>query len=455
MREVTLTGDQFILVLVLVKLGVMASLTSFLVRSRRFTDALFTNRRTVGTQAVVALWLGLPFMLGSLLRVILNYQALDLSLEGAYVAGLLGGIHPGLLVGALVGAPGLVRQEWLSLPAGLTAGIVGGLVGRGRLLGESIWEFSPIPPLDIYQAIRRAFIHHGVDPRAVIVSTSLILCMGRDFVHGLKPAWLYSLSPDHVWTRIAVWAGVLSAIGIAIKVFNSERMETKLEDQARLLAQARYDALRSQINPHFLFNTLNSISSSIRTNSDRAREMIVKLSAILRRALEPHEDFVPLRDELQLIDDYLAIETVRFGPHMLRVVKEIDPALLGVPVPSMVLQPLVENAIKHGIAASLKGGTIRIRAERRNAQLLLTITDDGVGMAEERVTEVLTRGIGVRNVNERLKVMYGPDHGLELASRPGLGTEVRIIIPTSDALSGSGRGRSPGNGVGFGRGEPR
>ncbi len=446
MREVTLTGDQFILVLALVKLGVMASLTSFLVRSRRFAGALFTSRRTVGTQAIIALWLGVPFMLGSLLRVILNYQALDLSLEGAYVAGLVGGIHPGLLVGALVGAPGLVRGEWLALPAMVTVGAVGGLVGRGRLLGESIWEFSPIPPLDVYQTLRRAVTGHGLDPRGILTGTALVLCIARDSVSSLKPNWLYSVQPDHVGTRIAVWAGVLSAIGIAIKVFNSERMETKLEDQARLLAQARYDALRSQINPHFLFNTLNSISSSIRTNSDRAREMIVKLSAILRRALEPHEDLVPLRDELQFIDDYLDIETVRFGPHMLRVVKEIDPSLLGVPVPSMMLQPLVENAIKHGIAASLKGGTILIRAERQDGQLLLTIADDGVGMPIERASEVLTRGIGVRNVNERLRVMYGPDHGLELTSRPGLGTEVRIAIPTSEAVQGSVRGGEPANG---------
>jgi len=452
MREVTLSGDQFILVLVLVKLGVMASLTSFLVRSRRFAGALFTSRRTVGTQAIIALWLGLPFFLGSLLRVILNYQALDLSLEGAYVAGLVGGIHPGLVVGALAGAPGLVRGEWLALPAMVTVGAVGGLVGRGRLLGESIWEFSPIPPLDIYQALRSAVFRRALDPRAVSVGTSLGLCLVRDAVSQLRPTWLYSLAPEHLWTRIAVWAGVLSAIGIAIKVFNSERMETKLEDQARLLAQARYDALRSQINPHFLFNTLNSISSSIRTNSDRAREMIVKLSAILRRALEPHEDFVPLRDELQFIDDYLDIETVRFGPHMLRVVKEIDPALLGVPVPTMLLQPLVENAIKHGIAASLTGGTIHIRAEREDGQLVLTIADDGVGMPEERVAEALTRGIGVRNVHERLRVMYGPGHGLALTSRPGQGTEVRIAIPTSDAGPGSDRKGRPGNGIRFGRG---
>jgi two-component system LytT family sensor kinase len=430
MREVTLTGDQFILVIVLVKLGVMASLASFLVRSRRFTDALFTTHRTAGTQAVIAVWLGLPFMVGVLLRVVLDYEALDLSLGGAYVAGLLGGIHPGMVVGMLVGVPAFTHGEFLALPAGVAVGLVGGLVGRGRLLGESIWSITPIPPYDVFQVVRRAVVGRALDPRAIILLSVLLLEMARDFVSQIKPAWLHTLDPLHPGVQVAVWAGSLSSIGIAIKIFNSVRIESKLEDQGRLLALARYEALRSQINPHFLFNTLNSISSSIRTDSDRARAMIVKLSAILRRALEPHEDFVPLRDEIEFIDAYLDIETVRFGPRKLRVVKEIDPSLLAVPVPSMLLQPLVENAIRHGIATSLDGGTVVIRAERSDGHMLLTIADDGAGMAEEQVAEALTRGIGIRNVNERLQVAYGPDHGLELKSRAQGGTEVRIAIPT-------------------------
>ncbi len=430
MRDVTLTGDEFILVIVLVKLGVMASLASFLVRSRRFTNALFTSHRTVGTQAVIAVWLGLPFMVGVFLRVLLGYEALDLSLGGPYVAGLLGGLHPGLIVGALVGAPAMIKGEFLALPAGLLVGLVGGLLGRGRLLGESIWSLSPIPPYDLYQVARKGLIARVVDPRAIIIVSVIALDLAGRLISQLQPRWLHSLAPVHPGVQIAVWAGTLSSVGIAIKVFNSVRIASKLEHQERLLALARYEALRSQINPHFLFNTLNSISSSIRTNSERARAMIVKLSAILRRALEPYEDFVPLRDELEFIDAYLDIEMVRFGPRKLQVVKEIDPELLAVPVPSMLLQPLVENAIKHGIAASLQGGTVFIRAERQNGMMLLTIADDGAGMGKDRLSDVLTRGIGVRNVNERLQVMYGPGHGLDLRSQEGKGTEVRMLIPT-------------------------
>ncbi len=432
MREVTLTGDQFILVIALVKLGVMASLTSLLVRSRRFTNAIFSAQRTIGTQAVIALSIGLPFMIGVLLRVVLGYEALDMSIEGPYVAGLLGGVHPGLMVGALTGWPGLAKGEWLSLPVGLFTGALAGFIGRGWLLGDQVWKLSMFPPYDLYQIGRRALLGRELDPRALIVGSVCVVASLRDFLSGLKPTWLHTLHPVHLGTTVAIWAGIVSTIGIAIKVFNSERIESKLEDQARLLAQARYEVLRSQINPHFLFNTLNSISSSIRTNSDRAREMIIKLSAILRRVLEPREDIVPLRDEIAFIDAYLDIETVRFGPHMLRVVKEIDPTLLGVPVPSMLLQPLVENAIKHGIQGSLAGGTICIRAERQDGQMLLTIADDGAGMPAGRVSEALTGGIGVRNVNERLKVIYGADHGLELESQLGEGTQVRIRIPTGE-----------------------
>jgi len=336
------------------------------------------------------------------------------------------------VVGILVGAPAFAHGEFLALPAGVAVGLVGGLIGRGRLLGESIWSITPIPPYDLYKVLRHGVVARALDPRAIILVSVLMLDMVRDFFSQLEPAWLHTLDPVHPEVQVAVWAGTLSSVGIAIKIFNSVRIESKLEDQGRLLALARYEALRSQINPHFLFNTLNSISSSIRTDSDRARAMIVKLSAILRRALEPHEDFVPLRDEIEFIDAYLDIETVRFGPRKLRVVKEIDPSLLAVPVPSMLLQPLVENAIRHGIATSLDGGTVVIRAERADGHMLLTIADDGAGMPEDQLAAALTRGIGIRNVNERLQVAYGPDHGLELKSRALGGMEVRIAIPTGE-----------------------
>ena len=140
------------------------------------------------------------------------------------------------------------------------------------------------------------------------------------------------------------------AVAIALKVLNNVRIEMKLEQQERLLLQARMEALQSQINPHFLFNTLNSISSLVRRDPDSAREMIVKLGNILRRLLRKGDSFVPLREEFEFLDDYLDIEVARFGRDKLKVVKELEPASLEHLVPSMILQPLVENAVKHGFA---------------------------------------------------------------------------------------------------------
>ena len=178
-------------------------------------------------------------------------------------------------------------------------------------------------------------------------------------LHRAFPRRIFALDSDNWLVELAIYAGTVMAVAIALKVLNNVRIEMKLEQQERLLLQARMEALQSQINPHFLFNTLNSVSSLVRRDPDSAREMIVKLSNILRRLLRKGGDsFVPLRDEVEFLDDYLDIEVVRFGREKLKVVKELEPASLDHMVPSMILQPLVENAIKHGLADKLEGGSI-------------------------------------------------------------------------------------------------
>lgn len=430
MSQVILTGDEFVLVIVLVKLGVMASLTSVLVRSRRFVDVLFTPRRTVRTQATLALSLGLPFSIGVLLRIVLGHEGLDLAFSGAFLAGLVGGIHPGLLVGVMVGLPGLLSGEWLAMPTYVTVGAVGGIFGGGRLVGEEIWELGVVPPIDIYRVMKTATLHRAFDRRILVIVSCLGLGMAADFLAAGTPAgWLYRLQSPSPWVMTAVWVGTLASIGLAIKNFNAARLDIKIKAQEALLNQARYEALRRQINPHFLFNTLNTISSSIRTNSSAAREMIIKLAAILRRVLQPGEDFVPLRDEIEFIDSYLDIETVRFGTERLLVEKHIDATVLDVSVPFMILQPLVENAILHGLEPALEAGTIKISAVRHDGAVTVTIEDDGRGMSADRAAAALTRGIGIKNVNERLQVAYGVEYGLKLSSIPGIGTEVSVVIP--------------------------
>ena len=221
------------------------------------------------------------------------------------------------------------------------------------------------------------------------------------------------------------------AVAIALKVLNNVRIEMKLEQQERLLLQARMEALQSQINPHFLFNTLNSVASLVRRDPDSAREMIVKLGNILRRLLRKGDSFVPLREELEFLDDYLDIEVARFGRDKLKVVKELEPASLEHLVPSMILQPLVENAVKHGFSSTVDGGSIYIRSRCAEQRVVIEVEDDGVGMS---VTSASTgTGIGMVNVTERLQVVYGDAAEITIESQPGRGTLVRMVLPMLQA----------------------
>ncbi len=194
------------------------------------------------------------------------------------------------------------------------------------------------------------------------------------------------------------------------------------------LNEARLAALSSQINPHFLFNTLNSVTALIRLNPDQARQVVQKLSKILRRLLRQQDNLTTLGEELSFIDDYLAIEMVRFG-EKLRFVKEIDPATLDMLVPSMMLQPLVENSIRHGLASKVAGGTIRVRSQIVGGRLQILVEDDGVGIPEAKLATLFEHGIGVNNVNERLKVLFGSGYRMWIDSRLGEGTSTGIELP--------------------------
>ena len=227
----------------------------------------------------------------------------------------------------------------------------------------------------------------------------------------------------------AIYLSVVMVVGTELKIFNSVRIQIKLEEQERLLLQARMAALQNQINPHFLFNTLNSISSLVRFDPDTAREMILKLATILRRLLHSADSFVPLREEVEFIDNYLDIEVVRFGRDKLKVVKDLDPASLEAIVPSMLLQPLVENCIKHGLAPKIEGGSITLRSRVIKSRLVVEIEDNGVGMGSAHADGLGGMGIGMANVAERLKVLYGDAAKMMVESREGGGTLIRLRLP--------------------------
>jgi two-component system LytT family sensor kinase len=298
---------------------------------------------------------------------------------------------------------------------------------------DEIWRYTPFFDLNIYRFLKENREHHRTAFHllfggAILFSEFLRQTLGYFFT---SKKLFYLFPPGnsvHPLTIAALYGTTLFAVALPIKIWNNTRNEKKLEEQNRLLMQARLQALTSQINPHFLFNTLNSVSSLIRTDPTQARVMVVKLSNILRRLLRKHDHFSALRDELTFIEDYLSIELVRFGDK-LHFEKEIDPDTLDMLVPSMLLQPLVENCIKHGLGQKVEGGTIRLRTRRVESRLMLTVEDNGIGIPEARLATLMEQGIGVSNVSERLKVLFGTDYRMWIDSAPGRGTRVEIEVP--------------------------
>lgn len=192
-----------------------------------------------------------------------------------------------------------------------------------------------------------------------------------------------------------------------------------------LVQSARLEALRYQLNPHFLFNSLNAISTLVteRRNED-ATSMIARLADLLRATLDrPGGDDVPLSEELDIARRYLAVEQVRFGDR-LRVEFEVDGLTMRALVPPLILQPIVENAIRHAITPRLAGGQIAIRAHRIDGRLRLTVEDDGAGLAPE-----FTLGVGLANIRDRLRLKYGEAHELALEPASPSGLRVRIDLP--------------------------
>jgi len=193
------------------------------------------------------------------------------------------------------------------------------------------------------------------------------------------------------------------------------------------LTQARLDALRLQLQPHFLFNTLNAISTLVHRDAHAADELISDLSDLLRASLENTDHEVPLVREIELLDRYLAIEQTRLGAR-LRIVREIDPAAAAALVPTFLLQPLAENAIRHGLEPRLAPGTLTISARREGANLRLAVTDDGVGLGAA-AAGTARHGIGLANSEERLRTLHQGRAHLALLSPPAGGVRVEVVLP--------------------------
>jgi two-component system LytT family sensor kinase len=432
---------RLILINLLIKLGVAAAISSSLVRSAEFKSLLFREERSFRQKVYLVLWFAIPVMLGVWIRISQpSFQASDVSFETALLLGVLGGRWAGSLGGALISVPALLHGEWAALPFHVLCGFVAGQLRTMADDKDLIWSFSPFIDESIFRLIRRNLPRPRLfDWQIMFFATVVGLRLVQSEVARYLPSSMFSIeSPDNFWVWGAIYAATVAAIGIEIKVFNSVRIQIKLEEQERLLLHARMEALQNQINPHFLFNTLNSISSLVRFDPDMARDVIFKLATILRRLLNSSEAFAPLREEFEFIDNYLDIEVVRFGRDKLHVVKELDPASLDVVVPSMLLQPLVENSIKHGLAPKVEGGSIFLRSRVANSRLIIEVEDDGVGMGSAQLEESSSwagMGIGMANISERLHVLYGDTARMTIDSHEGKGTLIRIRLPLVEADS--------------------
>jgi len=431
--------DSLILITLLVELGVAAAVSSSLARSNTFKNLLLMPRRNLRQTLALVAMICIPLTLGVWIRVrVPNFLAADLSYEATILIGLLLGPVAAMMGGAALALPAVWHGEFWTLPVNLAVAAVAGTVGH-FIEREEVWSFSPMIDLSLYRWVTRNLRKPQFDRQIMLLGLIATMQFATSMLGRKYPAQFFELHSPNWLVELAICACAPVVVGIPLKIWNAVRIERKLEEQSRLLMEARLDALQRQINPHFLFNTLNSITSLVRSKPELAREMIVKLANILRALLKDREAFVPFSEELAFTDDYLDIEVVRFG-EKLRVVKEIADETLAVMVPSMLLQPLIENSIKHGLEPRIGGGTVTLRSRMLSGgRLLIEVEDDGIGMDAERDggANPLRQagagsgagGIGMRNVRERMGVMYGNAAEVEMVSRPGRGTKVTLVLP--------------------------
>ncbi len=228
-------------------------------------------------------------------------------------------------------------------------------------------------------------------------------------------------------------AGLLRATEEVAAWVSGQLALAELDEQRHRLAQAEVRALRAQISPHFIYNSLGAIASFVRTDPDRARELLLEFADFTRYSFRQHGEFTTLAEELRSIERYLLLEQARFGDR-LRVTLKIAPEVLGVSIPFLCLQPLVENAVQHGLEANAADGHISIEARDVDRECVIAIEDNGAGQDPERIREVLsgTAGgdsVGLANVDERLRNTFGDEYGLVVETALGAGTKVIVRVP--------------------------
>jgi hypothetical protein len=319
----------------------------------------------------------------------------------------------------------------------INARILGGSGSWSEALGWSFsywYAWAALAPVVVW--LSRLFLREGT---RFFVSLRLHLpaCLLVSFVHlgvlvvvtrashiGAEP--LRAIYAVHMqWNVLVYW--VLVGATHALHYYDRFReRELRASELEAALAQSQLHHLKMQLQPHFLFNALNAVSTLIETDPEAAERMLSQLAALLRESLRddaPHE--VSLREELSFLDRYLEIEKTRFADR-LSVSFAIDPALLDARVPNLLLQPLVENAIRHGVARRAGPGRVDVRAWRENGSLWIDVRDDGPGLVGSARP---SRGIGLSNTRARLERLHGRDYHLELSNLPGGGALTSLRLP--------------------------
>ncbi|MEU8303003.1 histidine kinase [Actinomadura sp. NPDC048955] len=293
--------------------------------------------------------------------------------------------------------------------------------------------------------------HHAVDgPRHAEVTRG----NGRTQVHDVEcdrldcPIRRVVVVPlatdDRVVGTLAAYgedvpAGLIRAAEEVAQWVDAQLELAELDHSRTLLMEAEMRALRAQISPHFVYNSLTTIASFVRSDPERARELLLEFAGFTRYSFRRHGDFTTLAEELRSIDQYLLLQRARFGEE-LRVTLRIAPEVLPVAVPFLCLQPLVENAVRHGLQDRSQPGSITIIAEDAGADCVISVEDDGIGMDPEDVRRLLSgerpepsaddaAGIGLANVDARLRQVYGDEYGLAVETGPGAGTKATVRVP--------------------------
>ena len=330
-----------------------------------------------------------------------------------------------------------------ALRAGLTVESANRSAGHLRtLLGSSAVALSDTEQLLAWDGVAE---HHAAGAHAI---ASAALSGGRTSVERVPcpdPDCLVRsavVSPlvldDRVVGTLTAYAplasaGLVRATNEVARWVSGQLELAELDESRSRLAEAQLRALRAQISPHFVYNALTAIASFVRTDPERARELLLEFADFTRYSSRTHGEFTTLAEELRSIDRYLLLERARFGER-LQVVLRVAPEVLPVAVPYLCLQPLVENAVQHGLERGRGSGTVTVIAEDDGAQCRISVEDDGAGSDPERIRAVLagtepSDSMGLANVDARLRAVYGDDHGLLVETAVGAGTKVTLRVP--------------------------